>query len=770
MLIDQSSVWSGTLLPELNPASRFLPEERNNIEQVLRTAADAASFQIALAFERRGQDFCCVGCIGPLAEAIELRVTREVPQFGSVIALVGEPAADAVLPFHQLWLAGKPLPYSAIGVEIMHGDDTGGMLVVANDIAPAFLNAAQNYVLQAHAAHLSTLFKMNAMRRTVLDGSDAIHQSRLERLRLLESVAIHARDSIIITEAEPVNLPGPRILYCNAAFERATGYKAEEAIGQTPRMLQGPKTDPETRARLRQAFADWKPIEVELVNYRKDGSEFWVELSIVPVANEKGWYTHWVSVQRDVSERKQAEELATRVRIAEAENQVLSTEIVERRRVEEELLYTAFHDSLTRLRNRAFFMDRLTSALERAQNGQSTGCAVLFMDLDRFKIVNDSLGHIAGDTLLKEIARRLRSCVRPNDTLARIGGDEFAILMEDIVDLSVTVDIAERIIEVLRAPIRLGRQDVFASCSIGIVKSSKRSDTPEALIRDADIAMYTAKRAGYGDYAIFDESMLADTVTRLSLQTDLRLAIDRKEFRLMYQPVVDCLSRKVVGFEALLRWQHPTRGLVLPGEFVGVAEEIGVIRQIDRWVMHEACAQLADWNREFVGSRLKMSINTSASEFTDPDFVKTLKSVLDQHALEPNLLELEITEGIFLNASTATNDVIDAIRVLGVRIALDDFGTGYSSLSYVNRYPIDTIKIDKSFVDAIRTSAPTRSIVELIVQLGRSLNVAVVAEGVETGDQADLLASMNCPLVQGFYYDRPLEGPAATQLLLATVA
>jgi diguanylate cyclase (GGDEF)-like protein/PAS domain S-box-containing protein len=620
------------------------------------------------------------------------------------------------------------------------------------------LSAAQTYVLRAHAAHLKTVLELALLQKHVQREEGVENRANLERLRLLESVAVHARDSIVITEAEPIDLPGPRIIYCNAAFAQATGYSAEEVIGLTPRVLQGEKTDPASREKLRRALSAWEPIEIELINYRKDGTEFWVELSIVPVANERGWYTHWVSVQRDITERKNTQELAARVRVAEIENDALATEIVERRRIEAELQYAAFHDNLTRLRNRAFFMERLTKALERDQTQGEGRCAVLFLDLDRFKIVNDSLGHLEGDALLKDVSQRLRRCVRPQDTLARIGGDEFAILIEDVCDIATPVLIAEAVIEALRAPVQLGRQSVFPSCSIGIVHAREPGAAPDDLMRNADIAMYEAKRAGYGDYAIYDVSMHDKAVARLTLQTDLRCAVERGEFHIAYQAIVDPANSRILSFEALLRWDHPTRGAVSPAEFIDVAEEIGIIRQIDRWVMRQACEELAGWQRHFDRPDLRVSINVSASEFIDTDFVDHLADVLREFSLSPQSLELEITEGIFLHPSPGIAETMAAVRHLGVRVALDDFGTGYSSLSYISRYPIDTIKIDKSFINGVGTNRQTRAIVELIVKLGEALNLNIIAEGVETQEQADIMMQIGCRAIQGYHFARPGSG------------
>lgn len=656
---------------------------------------------------------------------------------------------------------GRSAQIGAFAAARTFGADSA-LLIAWSKARRAPLNVAESYVLRAYAGQAATMFELEAMREAP---GLQVQELGAERLRLLESVALHARDSIVITEAEPIDLPGPRILFCNAAFTETTGYTAQEVLGKTPRILQGPGTDPATRAKLRAAFAEWKPVTVELLNYRKDGTEFWSELSIVPVANEQGWFTHWVSVQRDVTERRIAHNLNARIQVAEVEKEELASEIRERKRVEEELRYTAFHDSLTKLKNRAFFMQELQAMLERPSNAPFQACAVLFVDLDRFKVVNDSLGHEAGDDLLREVARRLRGCARPQDTLARFGGDEFALLVRDANDQSAVIAVAKQMLDVLREPMRIGRQDVFPSCSIGIARSSDSTVHPETLIRDADIAMYVAKRSGYGEYAVYDASMHAAATAALTLQTDLQNAIERGEFELAFQAIVEPQSGRIKGFEALIRWNHPTRGLVMPIEFVPMAEEMGLIRQIDRWVLREACAQIAEWRARFPDADLGVAVNTSAREFDDPEFLSELEAVLAQHDLPPSALELEITESIFLDPAPHIANVIAAVRAYGVRVGLDDFGTGYSSLSYLSRYPTDTIKIDKSFVEGLCSDDRTLAIVVLIIQLARTLGIDVVAEGVETEEQAELLASMSCSHAQGYYFARPTAAPEVTAML-----
>ena len=686
------------------------------------------------------------------------------------------PAAEAMIPAVGVLviddLAAPGLPGAALGlpadaparflaaVRVCRTDGTTCGVLIVGDRAPhEGLSAAQTYVLSTHSLQINTLLRSH--------GADPERGPAVdtERLRLLESVVVHASDAVLITEASPVDLPGPRIVYCNAAFTKTTGYTMAEVLGRTPRILQSPNVDREALARLRQALECWAPVEVELLNVDKDGTEFWIELSIVPVADEFGWFTHWVSVQRDITGRKRAEEVATRARIAEIENKALEAEIQQRKQTEKRLLFAAYHDDLTRLRNRSYLMDRLTS---RLGHGEPPRCAVLFLDLDRFKLVNDSLGHRAGDLMLMEAARRLQACVRPNDTLARVGGDEFAVLIEDADDLGAAVPVARRILESLRQPFKLGQHEVFSSCSVGIAFATCNHMTPEELLRDADIAMYDAKQRGAGGHAIFNEAMHADVVEALALQTDLRRAIGRQrtpdptfnEFRLHYQPIFDPAVGGLIGAEALIRWSHPKRGLVQPAAFIPIAEEIGVIRDIGRWVLRQACKQMRAWQDVHGVDGMYISVNVSADELRDSAFIPELRAVLQATGLAPRCLQLEITESVFLQQPEGVGAVLKRLRTLGVRIALDDFGTGYSSLGYLDRYRIDTVKIDRSFIARMLRQRRAMSIMDGIMKLGLALDLNIVAEGVETSGQLRTLVGMGCGGIQGFLMGRPL--PAAS--------
>ncbi len=623
-----------------------------------------------------------------------------------------------------------------------------GLLAVCSH-DPRSLSGAQEYVLATFAAQIADQFELEELRK--FRATSQLKNGSRERLRLLESVVINANDAVLITEAEPVDLPGPRIVFANRAFTRTTGYELREILGMTPRILQGPETGDSARVRIRAALRAWEPIEVELLNYHKDQTPFWVELSIVPVADESGYFTHWVSVQRDVTERKAAEELATRARVSEAANAALE--------------YRAFHDELTGLRNRAYLTDLVQSRLDRLHDGDGHRFAVLFFDLDRFKVVNDGLGHRVGDLMLIEFARKIESCIRPKDTLARMGGDEFLCLIE-AEDMQDVVTITERILVSLRTPIRLANREIFASTSIGIAHVDERYESGADVIRDADTAMYRAKNNGGMRFELFHETMHERALATLRSQMDLRAAIDRTEFKLYYQPLVNINDGRAYGFEALVRWQHPERGLIGPAEFIPVAEETGLIVTIGTRILREACRQMHAWHVSSPElAKLALSVNVSSRQLSDPNFMNELEAALSDSGMDGRTLQLELTESIILEQAESVRNLLERIRSLGVRIALDDFGTGYSSLSYLERFPIDTLKIDQSFVRRLLTEPTTSEIVRLIVGLGRALDMNVVAEGVENVEQWDALRKFGCGSAQGYLFSRPVSEREAPALL-----
>ena len=435
---------------------------------------------------------------------------------------------------------------------------------------------------------------------------------------------------------------------------------------------------------------------------------------------------------------------------------------LQQRASEDDIRYQALHDPLTGLPNRVLFMDRLGHALSRPD----AEIAVVLLDIDNFKLVNDSLGHGAGDELLMETAPRLKDALRPGDTIARLGGDEFVVLLERIPDESAAARIAERMVAAFARPFQLAAGEHFANASLGIALAGDSDRVPANLVRDADAAMYQAKSRGRGRFEVFDRAMRLRTVARLSLENDLSRALERGELRIAYQPIVALHDRSIVSVEALLRWQHPERGLVRPDEFIPVAEESGLIDSIGRWVLEAACAQAAQWHSARPDARpVGISVNLSMRQLTQRDLEATVAAALDLTGVEPSSVCLEITESVLLEEPASVSETIRRVAALGVRFVLDDFGTGYSSLAYLTQLPIDGLKVDRSFVDALGSDRRSTAITTAIVRMAQALSVDVIAEGVETELQLQALQALQCELAQGFLLHRPLTAEAISALL-----
>ncbi|MCL4394317.1 MAG: EAL domain-containing protein [Chloroflexi bacterium] len=542
-----------------------------------------------------------------------------------------------------------------------------------------------------------------------------------------------------------VNAEDARIRISNRRLSEMLGY-AEVLTGHT--FLDLYADTPAGKEAARKIFERMRSGEethdAQVQMCKSDGSVVWTSVTVRPVRDENGRIVFSRATALDITERKQAEQ---------------------------QMLHNALHDPLTGLPNRVLFMDRLGGALGRTRRRTEYLFAVLYLDFDRFKVVNDSLGHPIGDQLLVESARRLEACVRSVDTVARLGGDEFVVLLDDVLAVDDAVQIADRIQNHIAKPYDLDGHRVFISASMGIVFSSIGYEHSEDVLRDGDIAMYRAKGLGRGRYEVFDVGMRDRAMSLLELETDLRQAVDKKELILHYQPIYALAESRLTGFEALVRWQHPGRGLVAPAEFIPIAEESGAILEIGRWVLTEACRQMRVWQLEFPADPpLTISVNLSVKQLGEPDLVLQVAQILKETGLEARLLKLEITESMFVKDAESTHSVLLQLRELGVEVQIDDFGTGYSSLGYLHTFPIDTLKIDRTFIGRIGKNGNGSEIVQSILSLAHDLGMQVVAEGVETLNQLNKLKTLKCEYAQGFLFARPVDSQTATALLAQSPA
>ena len=566
-----------------------------------------------------------------------------------------------------------------------------------------------------------------------LPPNDQLDQNLVLSQNVANRIIEHSNDSILISLAEPIDQPGPYIIYANQTFLTATGYRQEEIIGQNPRILQGPQTDLATLARIRTGLAAWQPVREEVLNYKKNGETFWQELNIFPLPNDAGQFTHWVSIQRDITERKIAEQ---------------------------QIYDLAFLDPLTGLPNRRLFYDRLHRTLLGNIRSEQHG-ALLYIDLDHFKLVNDRQGHATGDLVLQSVAKQLSLCIRAGDTISRIGGDEYIILLDSLgKDLTTASFITEAIARRMLSSFSSAQEQLdhgwSGTFSIGIsLFSGDQSRTLEEIVKDADLAMYQAKTMGRNRLQFFDEEMQRANLEKNSRIDILHQALEHNWFVLYFQPQVD-QHGTIEGVEALIRLQHPTLGLLLPGTFIPLAESTGLIEPIGTWVIAQACLQLARWATQPALLACRLSINISIQQLQHADFVSNLLNVLKKTGANPKLLTLEITESLSLTQSSHALEKMRLLKQPGIRFSLDDFGTGFSSLSYLKNLPFDELKIDQSFIADITTNPTSASIVQATINLGQALGLNVITEGVETKEQLNLLVQAGCRSFQGYAFYMPL--------------
>lgn len=547
------------------------------------------------------------------------------------------------------------------------------------------------------------------------------------------SLVQNASDAVIVLSADGA------FQYISPSAERLLGYSPAEWLGRPAFIHVHPDDIARVAAGLEVVLANTAELEPIEFRYRHaDGS-----------------WRHLEALATNLLDDPAVAGIVENVR-----------DITDRKELEERLTYQAYHDPLTELPNRSLFADRLNRAL--AASEQPGAVAVLFLDLDGFKVVNDSLGHSTGDALLAAVAHRLAGCLRPVDTIARIGGDEFAVLVTDTVGVVEATAIGERLLAAIQAPIAIEGRQFVVTASLGIARSSAdvAGQTPDDLLREADIALYQAKEAGKNCIAVFDPAMQASAIARLELERDLRGVVSRQELEVHYQPEVDLHTGDIVGVEALVRWNHPRRGMISPVEFIPVAEESGLILQIGEWVLREACNRAQAWRQVIPRHRpFVLSVNLSAREFQCPDLVPSVAAILQETGLEPSALCLEITETAAVQDMEVAVAKMEALKRLGVQLALDDFGTGYSSLNYLRRFPVNVLKIDRSFVRELDEGGITTAIVQSICTLARLADIDVIAEGIETPEQLEFVRSTQCRRGQGFYFAKPLPAEAIDGLL-----
>ncbi|MBB5393862.1 MULTISPECIES: EAL domain-containing protein [unclassified Herbaspirillum] len=616
-------------------------------------------------------------------------------------------------------------------------DHYGSLLILLAGIISSLLGAAYLRALALRSDRVQRLVeeKTAELRHTNALLSDDIKARRLaERALQLRHQAIEASaNAIIILSAQEPDYP---IEYVNPAFGRITGYSPAEAMGRSIRFLEGRDSDPGGFEAVWNAMREQREYNVVLRNYHKDGSELWNDFYIAPVRDDNGAATHFVAALYDITSMK---------------------------RYEAELEFQASRDTLTGLINRHMLRHHLDQAIGNAER-QKQALWLVFVDLDRFKFVNDTLGHKAGDTLLRTVAGRLRAAVREADTVARLGGDEFIMILPEQDELTLDTRSLQRIMDAVAAPIALGGHTLFMTCSIGVACYPADGIDGETLIRHADIAMYRGKQTGRNNFQFYTPAMNEQALERLRIEADLRGALENNEFLLHYQPKVDLASGRVVGSEALIRWQHPQLGMVSPARFIGLAEETGLILPIGAWVLRTACVQCRRWQ---LGGHddISVSVNLSVGQFLQKDLVTSIAEVLEDTGLPPASLELELTESLMMTDVEHAIGILGGLKELGVRLSIDDFGTGYSSLAYLKRFPIDVLKIDRSFVRDITIDADDAAITASIISLARHLKLRVIAEGVETDEQLDYLRHYGCDEIQGYLFSPPVPAEKFEQLL-----
>jgi diguanylate cyclase (GGDEF)-like protein/PAS domain S-box-containing protein len=627
---------------------------------------------------------------------------------------------------------------TAISVEQHHvfqGYETGAVDYLIKPVEPEILKSKVRVFVDLHRQKKALEEATRRLKHTVeeLSASKAALETSEQRYR---TVADYNYDWETWID------PRGRFVYVSPSCERISGYPPEKFIAN-PRFIEGliHKDDLTAWRQFMDAGRDDEDDSLDFRLFASDTRLRWINQVKRPVQDTDGTFLGFRCSLRDITDRK---------------------------RMELELRHQALHDPLTGIANRTLCLDRIRQALVRAKRAQRSNFAVIFLDIDRFKVVNDSLGHPFGDKLLVEVARRLSGCVRAMDTVSRFGGDEYVIFLEDLDSNREAVRILKRIRDVMREPFLIDEHEIVTTVSLGIALGDAANTRPEDLIQASNIAMYQAKASGRNRFRVFNTSMREQAARQLTVENDLRRALARGEFALHYQPIVSLKDGGLVGFEALVRWNHPDRGLVSPGEFIPVAEETGLIVDLGHWVLDEACSVMSRWRKTVLnGNPATLAVNISGRQFAKPDFVDRVKGVLARTKLDPSLLKLEITETAVMDDARSSAHQISRLKDLGLLLSIDDFGTGYSSMSYLQKFPLDMLKIDLSFVKKLDAAPENIEIVRAIIHLAHSLNLKVVAEGIERKEQQGILYSLQCEFGQGYLFSKPLPLPEAEAYIRA---
>jgi diguanylate cyclase (GGDEF)-like protein/PAS domain S-box-containing protein len=689
--------------------------EANAVRDALANSSDG-SFRVTWVRD-------CSEGLNALAQA-KAQAPLSVDRYAAVLVDLSLPDSSGIETFDRLFLAAPQIP-----ILILAAVQDEGIAKLAVQ------RGAQEYLLKGR---LDAYLWPKAVTRMIERAANT--ESMFEQNERAQVTLNSIGDAVVSTDV------AGNVTYLNVVAQTLTGWSQLEAAGHPLedvfRIIDG-ATRAQARNPMEFAIRENKTVSLtpNCVLIRRDGGESPIEDSAAPIHDRQGQVTGAVMVFHDVSEAR-----ATTVRMA----------------------YLAQHDGLTDLPNRILFSDRLSEAMTLASRYRRQ-LAVLFLDIDRFKHVNDSLGHDIGDRLLQSIAQRLLGCVRASDTVSRQGGDEFVILLSELTHAEDATVCADKILETLRMPHRIDKHDVQVTASIGIVTYPDDGTDCETLMKHADFAMYHAKENGRDNRQFFKRDLNLRAVKRQSLEDSMRHALEREEFSVHYQPKVNLENGEIVGVEALIRWLHPDLGLVSPAEFIPIAEECGLMVPIGRWVLGQACHQAQAW-QEIGLAPIRIAVNISAAELRARDFLRGVGVILAETGLDPHLLELELTETFLMQDSKAMLAVLQELKRSGLKLALDDFGTGYSSLNHLKRFPIDTLKIDRSFVRGVTTNSDDASIVCAVISMGKNLHMRVVAEGVETREQLAFLQDRECPFGQGYYFSKPLTGQACTQLLRRGIA